>query len=144
MGKAGNGPGIASVHIDELEGAIEYLETYQLSGWQEAQQFDTGDTSTLASFNGAVEAAAISLARFCHVKTENGGSIDTSQDMAAIWGAYRTGIVGVTNDGRGFLSATDFAENRANGTEEFDQKFVIGANAYQSEPYFDYFINNWS
>jgi len=69
------------------------------------------------------------------LKRQAGGTVSTTEDMAVIFGAYRTGE-------KNF----DLKNNRiVNGADDLarqtgDPNAVMGANAYQAEPYFDYYI----
>jgi hypothetical protein len=137
----GQGWGVAAVHGDTLDRAIEYLQQNGLPGAEDAARYDK-DVENKASFEGSVEAAAIVVAFYADVKKQHGGSIDSPEDMAVIWGAYRAGVAGVSPSGGGFASAEDFANNRASGTEEFPPEFQGGGNAYQSTPFFEYFQSN--
>jgi hypothetical protein len=134
----GQGWGVAAVHGDTLDKAIDYLRQNGLPGADEAGRYNK-DVENKASFEGSVEAAAIVVAFYADVKQKNGGTIDSPEDMAVIWGAYRSGVAGVSPGGGGFASAEDFAHNHASGTEEFPPGFEGGGNAYQSTPFFEYF-----
>ena len=135
----GEGWGVAAVHSDTVVRAMKYMVEHKLPGWEQAQKYDWG-VSNAASFEGSVEGAAIVLAWLSDVKVKNGGTIDSAEDMAVIWGAYRTGIAGVSPEGGGYASAEDYAHNRASGTESYPPEFQVGGNAYQSIPYFEYFM----
>jgi hypothetical protein len=134
----GKGWGVAAVHDDTLGMAIDYLKRNDLPGAEDAGRYDRS-VPNKASFRGSAEAAAIVVAFYADVKVKNGGSIDTPEDMAVVWGAYRAGVTGVSPDGGGFASAEDYADNKAAGTEEYPPELSVGGNAYQSTPYFEYF-----
>lgn len=134
----GQGWGVAAVHGDSLDKAIDYLKDNKLPGSQDAQNYDK-DVENRASFEGSIEGAAIMLAWLADVKRKNGGSVDSAEDMAVIWGAYRAGVVGVSPGGGGFASPEDYANNKASGTDKYLPEFEVGGNAYQSTPFFEYF-----
>jgi hypothetical protein len=147
-GVAREGAGVASVHLPTLERAIAYVQERGLPGASAAAIYDRS-FSNRASFQGSVEAAAIVTSALRDWKVRNGdtGRL-TTEDMAVIWSAYRTGVGGFLpdKDGNlipvgqgGFRNGTDFALNRANGAQGFAAEFQVGGNAYQSLPYFRYF-----
>lgn len=134
---SGDGAGIASVHTDTLQTAISYLNSHHLPGSKQALAYDQGIRNR-SSFDGSVEAAAISTAMYMNGK----GGADSPQDMAVIWGAYRNGVEGVSppqppGSDYGY-SLKGYRQNQANGAPA-DPRFQMGKNAYMSEPYFDYF-----
>ncbi|HRC87454.1 MAG TPA: hypothetical protein PK413_17790, partial [Thermoanaerobaculia bacterium] len=145
------GVGIASVHQNQLSDAIAYINAhpdhFSPDVVAAANDFDSS-TGNLASFEGSVEAAAIVTAVLVDVKRQNGGTVDTAQDMAVIWGAFRSGIGGFSSNEQGsgtlavgqggYANVDDFAHNRANGADALPTEMQIGGNAYQSEPYFEY------
>ncbi len=133
----GDSPGIASVHTPILNHAIDYLRANGLAGAEPAQQFPTGDNQYRASFEGSVESAAIVAAMYAHAH----GGVQSAEDMAVVWGAFRTGIRGFVpgDDGAGYASLADFRQNVANGTANYPAQFQIGGNAYMSQPYFEFF-----
>jgi hypothetical protein len=134
----GQGWGVAAVHGDSLDRAIDYMQENNLPGAAEAGRYNK-DVKHKATFEGSVEAAAIVTAFYADVKRKHGGSVDSPEDMAVIWGAYRAGVAGVSTEGGGFASPEDFAQNRASGTDGYPSEFQIGGNAYQSLPFFEHF-----
>jgi len=132
------GPGVANVHTPSLIYAVKYLGTNDLPGKDFAQNYDWSSVNR-TSFNGSVEAAAIVLAMYTHAH----GGASTSDDMAVIWGAYKSGIAGfVPNDqGEGYASVEDFSNNIANGGTG---EFTMGVNAYYAQPYFEFFREAFS
>ncbi|MEO1339199.1 MAG: hypothetical protein AAFV29_26385, partial [Myxococcota bacterium] len=150
--KGSDGAGIASVHLPTLEQSIKYIQRnsgrFDLSVVRAASSYDFS-TKNRASFAGSIESAAIVTAALRDWKRANGdvGQL-TSEDMASIWAAYRTGVGGFSaqKDGNtipvgqgGFTNGTDFALNRANGAQALPRDMRVGANAYQSMPYFRFF-----
>jgi WXG100 family type VII secretion target len=133
---AGQGQGLGNVHTDTLEAAIEYLGKHQLPGTTDAASYDW-DVENRSSFNGSVEAAAIAVTMYADLH----GPIDSAEDMAVIWGAYRTGIQGVSpGDKYGFESLEAYQGHVARGTTTYAPQFQVGSNAYMSQPYFEYFM----
>lgn len=128
----GQGPGAANVHLGDLEQAIAYLEANQLPGAADAAKFDPSFRNV---YDHPAEAAAIVVAWKADLKRKAGGTVSTPEDMAIIFGAYRTG------EGN-----FDLKNNRiVTGAEELvretgDPNAAMGSNAYQAEPYFDYYI----
>ena len=100
------------------------------------------DPKYRVSFEGTSEGAAIVTAMYYHTKYPSGEypkEINpSSQDMAVIWAAYRSGIKDYIprDDGQGFASVDDFRNNIANGGSG---DYQMGKNAYMSEPYFQYY-----
>lgn len=135
---AGDGPGVANVHNASLETAVNYLKEHNLAGNDFAQNYDWS-SSNRSSFNGSMEGAAIVLAMYTHAH----GGAPTSDDMAVIWGAYKSGIKGfIPNDpGEGYASLDHFRNNTANGGIG---EFLMGKNAYYAQPYFEYFKEAFS
>lgn len=132
----GNGSGVANVHNESLKTAIQYLENHKLPGTDNAKNYDWS-WENRSSFNGSVEAAAIVVAMY----SNEHGSITTSEDMAVIWGAYKTGIKGFVPDDTnyGYETIEDFKNHIARDTANVDVKFQMGKNAYYAQPYFEYF-----
>lgn len=132
----GNGPGVANVHTDTLRTAIQYLQENNLPGANSAVKYEWSATNR-SSFNGSTEAAAIVAAMYSHVH----GGASSSEDMAVIWGAYKTGIKDfIPNDPNyGYDSVESFRNHIARGAEGYDAKFQIGRNSYYVQPYFEYF-----
>jgi hypothetical protein len=133
----GGAPGIASVHMETLLHAIEYLSHNSLPGARHAQMYDLS-ISNRSSFNGSVEAAAIVLAMYAHVHHQ----MNLPEDMAVVWGAYRTGIQGFIpgDQGKGYTSVQAFQNNIAHGTGNLPTPLKMGKNAFMSLPYFEYFM----
>lgn len=125
------GPSYASVHLDELKRAKEYLAgRRELPGADAAQSFVVTHQNVLEH---PEEAAAIILAWKVDLKRQAGGSVDSPQDMAVLFGTYRAGAENF-----------DLKSNIVNGGPELAEKIrdpaaVAGVNAYQSEPYFEYY-----
>ena len=134
--KLSEGLGSASVHTDGLENAIEHLNgTSPLPGANYANAYDWSDTNR-ASFEGSTEAAAIVLAAL----TDKHGGISSPEDMAVIWGGYYSGVEGFSPPQPEYgYSLDDFKLNKVNGWEAYDNQFSIGASAYMSQPYFEFF-----
>ena len=143
----GQGPGIASVHHDTLTWAVGYLQAKEMKGADAAVQFLNRGQDKAANFNHSVEAAAIVLAALDDLHQGQGAPSHSSQDMAVIWGAYRTGIIDVTPDGKGYR-LEEFVANRIDDPDATnlvpgDSDAAMGANAYQSQPYFEYLMENY-
>jgi hypothetical protein len=128
----GQGQGLANVHLDSLQAAQRYLAEHGLPGAEPAVQFDATPANVYAN---PAEAAAIVLAHKADLKRRAGGGVSSAQDMATIFGAYRNGEENF-----------DLATNRnTNGGDELarktgDPRAVAGTDAYQSEAYFEYYI----
>ncbi|MEO1334381.1 MAG: hypothetical protein AAFV29_02000 [Myxococcota bacterium] len=150
--QADSGAGVASVHLPTLKQSIEYIkknpDRFGSSVVSAASKYDLS-TNNRSTFAGSVESAAIVTAALRDWKRANGdvGQL-TTEDMASIWGAYRTGVGGfsIQEDKKtvpvgqgGFKNGTDFALNRANGAQGLPREMQIGGNAYQSLPYFKFF-----
>lgn len=136
------GVGVTNVHQSALNWAVQYMKDNDLPGAADAQKFQQLPAADRADMPNAVEGAAIVLAALKDVKEKNGGTVSTPQDMATMWGAYRTGIQGVMPEATGFPSAQDFAQNRvpdaANASNPSgDPSIAMGGNANQSLPYFE-------
>lgn len=135
---ASGGPGVGNVHDHSLAYAIQYLQDNHLPGADAAQKYDWSPQNR-SSFNGSVEGAAIVLSMYSHMH----GGASSVDDMAVIWGAYKSGIEGVIPSdsdkgiGKGYASILDFQNNLANGAP--DDKFKMGTNAYYAQPYFQLF-----
>lgn len=134
-GHFGDGPGIGSVHKDSLERAVEYLEANDLTGAAEARAYldNYGGSVNPSEFNSSVEGASIVAAMYHHLH----GGASTSQDMAVIWGGYRSGVMTGGDTGEGY-TLDGFRANQANGAPA--GPFQIGKNAYMSQPLFEYLI----
>lgn len=132
----GDGPGLTNVHSATLSQAIKYLNENSLVGFEHTSHYDLSNENR-HSFKGSVEAAAIVTAMYAHAH----GKIDSTEDMAVIWGAFRTGIKGFIpgDPNYGFESLEDYQDHVARDTGSLDEKFKIGTNAYISQPYFEYF-----
>lgn len=128
----GQGQGLANVHLDSLQAAQRYLIAHGLPGADAAAQFEATPANVYAN---PAEAAAIVLAHQADLKRRAGGATSSAQDMAIIFGAYRNGEENF-----------DLSNNRnSNGGDELAQKTgdpraVVGTDAYQSEAYFEYYI----
>lgn len=140
-GKSG-GVGPASVHRTALDHAIEEQEAH-VPGFTYNE--DVLDVKYRASFEGSAESAAIVLSQL--VREFNKDDDLSPQDMALIWSGYRNGVQDVSDledTTAGFLSVEDWQNGKANGTEEFDEQFQQGANAYMSEPIFEYLAEQYA
>ncbi|HQN44641.1 MAG TPA: WXG100 family type VII secretion target, partial [Anaerolineaceae bacterium] len=85
---AGSAPGYANVTERTLRWAIDkYPQDFP--GADAASNYDFSSKHR-ASLEGSVEGAAIVLAKY----TELHGGVSSPEDMAVIWGAYKTGIHG--------------------------------------------------
>jgi hypothetical protein len=128
----GQGQGLANVHLDTLQQAQRYLVEHQLPGAAAAAQFAATPANVYAN---PAEAAAIVLAFKADLKRRAGGQTSSAQDMAIIFGAYRNGEANY-----------DLRANRStNGGQELadktgDPRAAAGTDAYQSEAYFEYYI----
>lgn len=128
----GQGQGIANVHLDSLEAAQRYLVAHGLPGAEAAARFEATPENVYAN---PAEAAAIVLAHKADLKRRAGGGTSSAQDMAILFGAYRNGEENF-----------DLATNRnSNGGDELarktgDPRAVVGIDAYQSEAYFEYYL----
>jgi hypothetical protein len=148
----GKGPGIDSVHHDSLEWAVKYLkENGDPATAAAAQKFLDSDPGQIdaADFKQSVEAGAVYLKALTVVREKGGASTSSPQDMAVMWDAYRTGIKGLTPDGKGY-TLEEFLANHVNqaGADKLvqatgDASAAAGGNAYQSEPYFEYLQRNY-
>lgn len=131
------GPGIASVHTRTLRDAVNYIGEHQLPGhsnallrvWPEAPFHNKG-----ADLPVSIEAAAIATSMYNHA---HGGS-RTPEDMAVVWGGYRSGVRDVGPSGHGY-TLEGFRRNEANGADDLPPEMRVGKNAYMSEPMFAYF-----
>jgi len=139
--EVGTGPGLANVHKDTLEDAIKYLKNAEDIPDHILVSLDEYDMSIQyrASVPGTIEGAAIVIKALIHYKE---GQIETAEDKAVIFGAYRAGIKDFIGDSEkyGYISQEDFINNLARGTQNVkDEKFRIGGNAYQALPYIEFF-----
>jgi hypothetical protein len=128
------------VHQETLLAALEYQEKNSLWGATHGSYYDYLSPENRASFTGSVEAAAIVLAMYAHAH----GEVKSAEDMAVIWGAYRTGIKDFIpgDKGKGYGSLNDFRRHVANQDESLPslpERLKIGGNAYMSQPYFQFF-----
>jgi hypothetical protein len=134
----GNGPGIASVHGETLKWAKDYLAAHRPA----IAALYPKDPGNRSEFNNSVRDAAVVLAALTAYRQDaaqaKGVTVtsNSANDMAVIWGAYRTGISGVSRPDKGGYEPDGFLKNQANGATG---KFSIGSNAYQSQPYFELF-----
>jgi hypothetical protein len=134
----GKGPGIASVHQDTLQWALDYLKANRP---EIAAQYPK-DPGNPSEFPNSVRDAAVvlsALVAYREDQSKASGIPTTSNsatDMAVIWGAYRTGIQGVTPGGKGF-SPAGFLQDQ--GLDAPLGPFSVGKNAYISQPYFELF-----
>jgi hypothetical protein len=126
--------------------AADYLKAQGDPSAPAAQAFLAGDPDRRksADFQQSVEAAAIFLKALTVVREKGGAANSSPQDMAVIWDAYRTGIRGLTPNGKGY-TMDEFLANHVDqaGADKMvqttgDPTAAAGGNAYQSEPYFDY------
>jgi len=147
----GQGPGVASVHHDSLVWAAKYLKDHGDPSAAAAQQFIDSDPHNdhAADFKNSTEAAAVMLKALTLARKEGGAGNTTATDMAVTWGAYRSGVKGLTPDGKGFEMG-DFLANHVDAdaaaklaSATGDPDAAGGANAYQSEPYFQYLQQNY-
>jgi len=128
----GQGQGLANVHLDSLQAAQRYLVAHGLPGAAAAAQFEATPANVYAN---PAAAAAIVLAHKTDLKRRAGGGTSSAEDMATIFGAYRNGEENF-----------DLANNRnSNGGDELarktgDPRAVAGTDAYQSEAYFEYYL----
>lgn len=138
------GLGVASVHVESLKESIDYMGQHDLPGFLAARDYDFGAYNR-ASFEGSVEAAAIYTSALTHFKYGSMSPEMSSTDMAVIWGAYRTGVDDFSAKiGDGGYTPEGLRQNEARiDNPNVPERFKVGTNAYMSEPYFDYFINNW-
>jgi hypothetical protein len=133
----GAGPGIANVHGPTLQWARDYLEVHRPAT---AAQYPS-DAGNRSEFNNSVRDAAVVLAALQAYRADEGkargidASSDSATDRAVIWGAFRTGIQGVTPGGGGY-TPEGFLNNQADAASG---RFIAGGNAYQSQPYFELF-----
>lgn len=125
--------GISSVGEETLETAIEYLQDHNSPGFKWSQVYDF-DIHNRTSDRGAIEGAAIVAAWLTNLH----GGVNSAEDMAVVWGAYRRGIQDYSPNGGGY-SLKGFQNNIANGTDNFKTEYKMGKNAYISQPYFEYF-----
>ncbi|MCA0353829.1 MAG: WXG100 family type VII secretion target [Chloroflexi bacterium] len=135
--KAGQGQGIASVHSDALAYAKQYLIDHKLDGYEAAKHHSTS-AQNLASFDGSVESAAIVTKALLHHK----GTVESVDDNATIWGAYRNGVKDFSppqSKPYGYNSQADFQDNRATASDSLPEQLKMGKNAYMSQPYFEFF-----
>jgi len=133
---SGGGVGVASVRDDTLERAIEHL-----AAERHGFQFDPRvlDKDYRATFTGSVESAAVVIS---YLTEQYGGTENLSaEDMAQIWGGFRTGVADINDiDGRyGYANVEDWRNGQARGTENLDNRFQVGSNAYMSQPIFEFF-----
>jgi hypothetical protein len=137
--KVKEGPGIASVGDETLKKSINHLREHKLPGYEDAEKYKVGDVKKRVSFEGSVEAAAIVAAALVHYK----GGAATATDKAVVWGAFRTGVKDFSpkpkDNKYGYNSQEDFRNNKANGSDPLPKDLQIGGNAYQSQPYFEFF-----
>lgn len=136
----GKDPGIANVNRDTLVTAAVYLWNHHLQGGQDAFLYIYAhpNPASSASLHNSVEEAAIATAMYSHVH----GGAKSAEDMAVIWGGYRTGVDGVSS-GKGGYTKSGFKQNVARGTDSLLGEFKIGKNAYMSQPVFEYFQNRF-
>lgn len=132
----GQGQGLANVHLDTLQAAQRYLIDHGLPGADAAARFAATPANV---YENPAEAAAIVLAHKADLKRRAGGGTSSAEDMAIIFGAYRNGEENF-----------DLAGNRnSNGGDELarragDPRAVVGTDAYQSEAYFEYYIEYYA
>ncbi len=137
---AGSAPGYANVTERTLRWAIDkYPQDFP--GADAASNYDFSSKHR-ASLEGSVEGAAIVLAKY----TELHGGVSSPEDMAVIWGAYKSGIHGSIpedpNEG-GYLSVEDYRLHIARGSDELSPEFRMGQNAYYVQPYFQFFTEQF-
>ena len=136
-GVSSNGLGIASVHQKTLKQAIQYLKIHKLASAHDAAIYDQSAQHRV-SFEGTAEGAAIVLAMLTHAKK----GVHSTQDMAVVWGAYRTGVKDLSpregDEAPGYTSIPNYINNKANMPDGLPSEFGIGTNAYMSEPYFKF------
>ena len=136
----GSAPGYANVTERTLRWAIEQYPS-DFPGAEAVKNYDFS-SGHRASIPGTIEAAAIVLAKY----TQLHGGASSPDDMAVIWGAYKTGIHGLIpgdpNQG-GYLSLEDYRLHIARGTEQQPAEFRMGQNAYYVQPYFQFFFEQF-
>lgn len=150
----GAGMGLGRVHQDTLEQAVTYLEEHKLQGWEQAKEFLEKEQSRELNpylAENSITASAIVSAMYADAysssyKSASGIPDDqqgpplTPEQMAVIWGAYRTGVEGISPQKSDYgYSKENFGRNIANGTEGLPAQFQMGQNAYMSQPLFEYF-----
>lgn len=128
----GQGPGAANVHLGDLKQAKDYLVQHNLPGAQDAAKFDPSFENV---HKNPVEAAAIVVAWKADLKRQAGGTVTTPQDMATLFGAYRAGEKNFDLRNNRILTGADDLVRRT-----CDPNAAMGSNAYQAQPYFDYYI----
>lgn len=136
----GSAPGYASVTERTLRWAIEQYPA-GFPGAEDASRYDFS-VRYRASPPGTIEAAAIVLAKY----TELHGGVSSPEDMAVIWGAYKTGIHGLIPGDRhdcGYASLEDYRMHIARASEKVGTEFRMGQNAYYVQPYFQFFMEQF-
>lgn len=130
------GPGLASVHGPTLIEAQKRLLDEQLPGADFASKYDLSPQNRV-SFRGTVEAAAIVTSMYAHEM----GQVNSIEDMSVVYSAYRNGIKGyIPGDSNyGFESIADYRNHIARDSQNISQELRIGANAYLTQPYFEFF-----
>lgn len=128
--------GVASVHPDTLDDAIDYLSPPDSCSYYFG--YDRSVTNC-ASLEGSIEGAAIVIQALVQYK----GGVTSTQDKAVIFGAYRSGVTDFLGGGGGFSSQENFANNVASGTGELPDYLKVGKNSYMAEPYVEFFEQVW-
>lgn len=134
--KLQDGVGIASVHMKSLEQAIDHInEKFPDSDLaKNASSYDKSPENR-ASFPGSVEGAAIVIKSLVIYKDNK---VDTPEDIAVIFGAYRNGLKGKSGDGEGYTEES-FKNNTANGSKNITGPCKIGGDAHMVLPYANLF-----